>query len=323
MPWWLARSRPLVARFISLSLATLLILVSRALAAELQLRESVLEGQRDRVTMTITAVVDHLGDRAHPLSEDCDLHVPLRSREIRVPFIGELKNACSEKPAGTTQAFWSDRIYEETHGLAVSVTGAFRIWLEHPPTGTAVQTEGARVPWYGSSNPDHQVELHPLVRVGSLDFSSHIRRIQDSGNSFAGYGPAQLSPILSKKLTIQRITVQGEPYVRIKGTKTGNNHWDLRARIASAPEALADGTRVRLDILNGNQVVSGALGLLAVSVAGTVADTRLQAVASGEIVRFQALIRMQLATLLDQVGPGEQQISLPVEFVLLDVETSP
>ena len=323
MRWRLARSRPLVARFISLSVATLLILVSQALAAELQLRESVLQVQRDRVTMTITAVVDHLGERAHPLSEDCDLHVPLRSREIRVPFIGELKNACSEKPAGTSQAFWSDRIYEETHGLAVSVSGAFRIWLEHPPTGTAVQTEGARVPWYGNSNPDHQVELHPLVRVGSLDFSSHIKRIRDGGNSFAGYGPAQLSAILNKKLTIQRITIQGEPYVRIKGTKTGNNHWDLRARIASAPESLADGTRVRLDILNGNQVVSGALGLVAVSVAGTVADTRLQAVASGDIVRFQALIRMQLATLLDQLGPSEQQISLPVEFVLLDVETSP
>ena len=115
----------------------------------------------------------------------------------------------------------------------------------------------------------------------------------------------------------------GEPYVRIKGTKTGNNHWDLRARIASAPEALADGTRVRLDVLNGNQVVSGGLGLLGVSVAGSVADTRLQAVAPGDIVRFQALIRTQLATLLDQLGPGEQQISLPVEFVLLDVETSP
>jgi len=146
MPWWLARSRPLVALLTSLSLVTLLIVVSPALAAELQLRESVLEAQRDRVTMTITAVVDHLGDRAHPLSEDCDLHVPLRSREIRIPFIGELKNACSEKPAGTTQTFWSDQIYEETHGLAVSVTGAFRIWLEHPPSGTVIQTEAERVP---------------------------------------------------------------------------------------------------------------------------------------------------------------------------------
>ncbi len=68
MQWWLVRSRPLLVRFISLSLATLLILVSQALAAELQLRESVLEAQRDRVTMTITAVVDHLGDRARRLA---------------------------------------------------------------------------------------------------------------------------------------------------------------------------------------------------------------------------------------------------------------
>ena len=151
MAWWLIRSRPWWVRFISLTLATLLIVVSQALAAELQLRESVLESQRDRVTMTITAVVDHLGERAHPLSEDCDLHVPLRSREIRVPFIGELKNACSEKPAGSTQAFWSDRIYEETHGLAVSITGVFRIWLEHPPSGTAIQTEAERVPWFKDS----------------------------------------------------------------------------------------------------------------------------------------------------------------------------
>ena len=78
-----------------------------------------------------------------------------------------------------------------------------------------------------------------------------------------------------------------------------------------------------MDLLNENQVVSGARGLLAVTVAGTVADIRLQAVASGDIVRFQALIRMQLPTLLDQSNSSEQQISLPIEFMLLDLETSP
>src|SRR6266436_4963211 len=112
-----------------------------ALGAELQLRETLLQAQRDRVTATITAVVDHVGTSAHPISDDCDLHVPLRSREINIPFIGEVKNACSEIPPGASQAHWSDRIYEETHGRAVTVTGAFRIWLEHPPAGTAVQTE--------------------------------------------------------------------------------------------------------------------------------------------------------------------------------------
>jgi hypothetical protein len=319
MPSWLVRSRPMLAQ---LSLATLLVLVTQGLAlgAELHLRETLLQAQRDRVTATITAVVDHIGDDAHILSEDCDLHVPLRSRDIRVPFIGELKNACSERPPGTTLAFWSERIYDETHGLAVSVTGAFRIWLEHPPAGNAIQTEGARVPWYRDSNPDHQVELHPLVQVGTLDFRAHIKRIEQGNNVFTGFGPAQLSTILNKTLTIQRITVHGESHVRIRGTKTGNNHWNLRARIAGAPEALADGTRVRLDILNGNQVVPGALGLRAVAITGTGADTQLQAMASGDLVRFQALIRMHLPALLDPLSTTAQTIALPVEFVLLHLE---
>src|SRR2546422_2135331 len=43
--------------------------------------------------------------------------------------------------------------------------------------------------------------------------------------------PAQLATILNKTLTIQRITNQGESYIRIGGPKTGNNHWDLRARV--------------------------------------------------------------------------------------------
>lgn len=288
--------------------------------AELHLRESLLTAQQDRVTATITAVVDHIGDQAHSLSEDCDLHVPLRSREIRVAFIGEVKNACSEKPPGTLLTHWSDRIYEETHGVAVTVTGVFRIWLEHPPAGTAIQTEANRVPWYVNSNPDHQVELHPLIRVGSLDFTGHVKRIQDGAQSFAGNGPAELSIVLNKKLTIQRIQTQGASYVRIKGTKTGFNHWNLRARVVAAPETVVDGTRLRLDVLNGNQVVPKALGLSAVAVAGTVAETKIQPLVPGDIIQFQALIRMHLPTILDQVDSAAKDIPLPVEFVFLDLE---
>src|SRR5713226_5801927 len=102
----------IIHRLFAGALASLVLslLPGLALGAELQLRESLLQAQRDRVTATITAVADHIGAQAHPLSEDCDLHVPLRSREIRVPFIGEVKNACSEKPPGTPLTFWSDQI---------------------------------------------------------------------------------------------------------------------------------------------------------------------------------------------------------------------
>lgn len=306
--------RPLLAAVLLLTLPGI------ALGAELQLRESLLQAQRDRITATVTAVVDHIGEAAHSLEDDCDLHVALRSRDVRVAFIGEVKNACSEKPPGTIRAFWSQRISEETHGRAVPVTGVFRIWLEHPPSGGTVQTEAERVPWYGNSNPDHQVELHPITRIGSLDFLGHVKRIRDGAQTFTGFGPAQLTTILNKKLTIQRVSVQGEPHVRIKGTKTGNNHWDLRGRIVGMPEVLPDGLRVRLDILQGNQAIAGALGLTAVAVAGTAAHTKVQAAAPGGVIEFQALIRVHLATILDQLGATAQEIPLPVEFVLLDLE---
>lgn len=310
------------------SLSRILILVGLVLlteswpvqAGEIRLRESLLTAQRDRVTATITAVVDHIGATAHPISEDCDLHVPLRSRDIRVPFIGEVKNACSEKPPGTSAAYWSDQIYEETHGRAVAVTGAFRLWLEHPPTGATIQTETARVPWFANSNPDHQVELHPVTKIGTLDFLGHVKRIRNGTQTFTGYGTAQLKTVVKKKLTIERVTAGGESYIRIVGTKTGNNHWDLRGRVAGTPESLVDGTRISLDILQGNQVVLGAIGLSAVAIAGTAADTALQSLASGDVISFQALIRMYVPSILAQISNAATEIDLPVEFVILDVE---
>jgi hypothetical protein len=313
------RSRGL--RILAVGLVLLILSIPCSLlGAELHLRESLVVAQRDRVTATVTAVVDHIGTQAHPLSEDCDLHVPLRSREIRVAFIGEVKNACSEKPPGTPLNHWSNRIYDETHGVAVTVTGVFRIWLEHPPTGTAVQTEANRVPWYKDSNPDHQVELHPLIRVGSLDFTGHVKRIRDGAQSFTGNGPDKLPTVLNKKLTIQRIQIQGEPHVRIKGTKTGFNHWNLRARVVASPEVVVDGTRLRLDVLKGSQVVPKALGLSAVAVAGTLAQTKVQPLVPGDIIEFQALVRMHLPTILDRISSTAQEIPLPVEFVFLDLE---
>ncbi len=201
------------------------------------------------------------------------------------------------------------------------MTGVFRIWLEHPPSGNAIQTEAERVPWYGNSNPDHQVELHPLVSVGALDFRSHVKWIQQGSQRFMGYGPTQLVTVLNKTITIQRVTVGGESYIRIHGTKTGFNHWNLRGRVVQPAQPLADGLALRLDILeDSNQIIPEALNLPAVAVAGTVAHTKAPTLGPSDIITFQALIRIHLPTILDQASTMSRDIPLPVEFVLLDLE---
>jgi hypothetical protein len=109
----------------------------------------------------------------------------------------------------------------------VTVTGAFRIWLEHPPAGSAVQTEANRVPWYANSNPDHQVELHPVTQIGSLDFLGHVKRIRRGTQTFTGFGPPQLTTVIKKKLTVQRRQVGGSPsfawWALRRGTTTGTS----------------------------------------------------------------------------------------------------
>jgi hypothetical protein len=147
-----------------------------------------------------------------------------------------------------------------------------------------------------------------------------VKRIRAGAQIFTGKGSDTLSTVLNKKLTIQRIQIQGEPHVRIKGTKTPFNHWNLRARVVAAPDAVVDGTRLRLDVLKGNQVVPKALGLSAVAVAGTIAQAKIQPLVPGDIIEFQALIRVHLPTILDQISSTAQEIPLPVEFVLLDLE---
>lgn len=311
MPFF--RARPFVLLVVCLSSAS-------AWAAELRLRKSLLEQQQDRVTITITAVADHIGDSPHPILEDCDLHVPLRTDDIRVSVLGELKNACSTPPAdGATS--WTERIYRETHGRAVPVTGVFRIWLEHPPSGSTIQSEDDRVPWYDNSNPDHQVELHPLLRIGGLDFFAHIRRIEENGEAFENlYGPSKLKTVLKKKITIQEIASGSDVLVDIRGKKTVYNHWGLRGRVVSPPAQLADGTRILLDVFDGTNVIPGATNIPAVTATGTDADGAVQDLHVGDFVNFQALIRMDLVTVLEHASVQPEEIGQPFEFVLLDVQ---
>lgn len=308
-------------RLLSMVVAlVLLITVAPVSAAELELRESFLQSQADKVITTITATVAHIGKNAHSLSEDCDLHVPLRSRDLEIPILAEMKNACSMKPAGEPNSYWSQKIYDETFGKAVSVSGVLRIWLEHPPSGAVAQVEGERVQPYVNSNPDHQVELHPLTQVGALDLRDHIKWIELNGQRYEGYGPDKLITVLNKTITVQRTTHDGVSYVRLHGPKTGFNHWALSARVVGTPTTLSERLLLRLDVLNGNSVVPGAISVPAVVVAGTEAFTKAQSLGNGNIIDFLALGRIYVPEVLSHVNSTPQDILLPLEFVLLDLE---
>ncbi len=56
------------------------------------------------------------------------------------------------------------------------------------------------------------------------------------------------------------------------------------------------------------------------AVAGTPADTTVQFLSVGTAIDIQALVRLNIDSILSQVTTTEQTIDLPAEFVLLHVE---
>ncbi|NIO08498.1 MAG: hypothetical protein GTO40_11030, partial [Deltaproteobacteria bacterium] len=135
-------------------------------AAEIWLRESIVEKYREQILVTIQATPEQIGSKPRSITQDCDLHVPLRSAEIRVAILGEIKNACSQ-PEGSPASYWSKKL-KPLEGKALEAKGVLRVWLEHPPPKGRRQCECDALPQYSNSTPNHMVQLHPLTQLGGV-----------------------------------------------------------------------------------------------------------------------------------------------------------
>jgi hypothetical protein len=295
-----------------------LCLLTPVLGAELQLRESLLREQSNRVTITLDAEIAKIGsvhhlDTSNPVSgDDCDVHMGLSSDDLRVPFVGEVKNACSTEPP--SHGTWSKAILAERHGQLASFAGAFRIWLEHPPR--YVQTESNPEPVNGS-NPPHQVELHPLTKIGNIDLHSNVRWIEKDGDQGFGYGSEQFRDARKWTIVIDRLSYHGTRYISIKGPKFKYNHWTLKGRVSGPVEQLEDGVRAQADILGKNgKVLADHVSLL--GAAGTAGGDKLGNAHEGQTFEFLAVSTLDIPTVLNEVESDPKKIAVPIAFIVLD-----
>jgi hypothetical protein len=92
--------------------------------------------------------------------DDGDIHIAvLPSAEIGLSTVIELQNA---RDAGDA----IDLLQQARQSKeAIGVTGVWRIWAEHG--GEFRYIQGAPIPKYPHSNPDHVFEIHPVTKVGS------------------------------------------------------------------------------------------------------------------------------------------------------------
>src|SRR5260370_3566824 len=181
-------------------------------AATIVLKRAWIEKFRNRATIEdVTFTIDHAHPRPNPGSADGDMHVAGRApKEIGLPMVAEVMNADNNEPAV--------KLIHANEGTStpVTVTGAWRIWFEHPPSsGSQIQFD--TVPPAGNTNPDHCFEIHPLTKVGPNDVTASLHDIN-------GFTPKTAEAAFGAYEKLKVSVKANKTAVSLTSNKTGYNY---------------------------------------------------------------------------------------------------
>lgn len=292
-------------------LAIAVLLASTADAARLVLKRKFAETYKNRATIDATFVVDHAKDRVNTIKkggEDGDLHIAGRAqKEVGLPMVAEIVNAREQK-----EAIAEIRRAQED-GSAVRLSGAWRVWFEHPGKNEHVQGKAVAKPT--GTNPDHVFEIHPVSAVNGIDLAPSFRWIP----GYQAYTVSESFPRYEKLTATIRAT---KTAITIEAKMIGYNYSAFTARISGQPKKYADCVIATATIEDDgdpeNQVTSGPRRLVLLNgMAG------LELVKKGAEVRILGIPRLNLERLLDMVegqeGKTLTDVKLPYEFIVVGV----
>ncbi len=215
-------------RTASRALISFLLVGGLVQAATIILKRAWVEKFKDRATIDATFTIDHAHPRPNPGSADGDMHVAGRAAaEIGLPMVAEIMNADNKQPAVLLVH------KNEGTNTAIAVTGAWRLWFEHPPTAGS-QIQFAAVPVAKNTNPDHCFEIHPLTAVGP-------NKIPDSLKHIPGFTPKDATAAFGsyEKLTLS--LEANKSAVRLDSKKSGFNYVLFTMRTTGKLTKLDDG----------------------------------------------------------------------------------
>jgi hypothetical protein len=174
----------------------------------------------------------------HPPKNDGEVHIGGWSFEAGLPGVAEVMNAATTGKTAV-KAFRQALAAKKK----VTVTGAWRLWGEHPGSSTQIQARGVDpkfpLPGEGLSNPDHVFEIHPVTTfsVGDKAFDA-----TDAIGDTAGFTPhdAQKAFLLGYEKLNCKIIPKGAR-TRIITESLGFNFTTFVIKLAEDPVQLADG----------------------------------------------------------------------------------
>ena len=199
-----------------------------AAGGTLVLKKAFVEKYRNRATIDANFFVDHAHKKPNAPAKDGDMHVAGRApKEVGLPMVAEVINAARAQEQAAV-----NRIHAvEGTGTAVPISGAWRLWFEHPANS---QTQFAPVPVAGNTNPDHSFEIHPVTKFDSNDLASSFQPIP-------GFDPYQASKAFSSYERLTFTVSANASAITLNAKKTGFNYTRFRMELKGAPTKLQDG----------------------------------------------------------------------------------
>ena len=207
------------------------------------LKNSFIEQYKNRATIDATFNVDHTS-AIHPASQDGDIHIAGRAKEIGWHGVAEIMNAKTEK----NQAVKTVKSVEGKETSPLQITGAWRIWSEHG--GQIVETQGESSEPLDSSGAAHVFQIHPVSQADG-------RSLAHTFVPTAGYPFKDADTAFT---TYERTGCQIVPHgdtTTIITSKVGYNYTEFVMVLNESPNTITDGTMVFADVetLQGESIV--------------------------------------------------------------------
>lgn len=304
----------------------LLLSISVAVYAEgpstVVLKRSWVEKYKDRATIDGVMRIDHALKKPNPGSKDGDIHAAGRSPQVGLPMVAEVMNAALEP--GTLDLIHA----REKDKKLVSISGVWRLWFEHPPSGDTQIQDFTDMSEAEDTNPPHCFEIHPLTNVGGTDVAN------DTFKSIPGFTPKDAAQAFGRYEKL-RITIRaGSDSIALASSMIGFNYVQFRMRLLDKAVDLpdpsdgskADGMQALVDIFPveaGDDEEPLASGVRVILVKDTGPAEKIKTLGADDEIVVLGIPRVNLnavMTFVDQGGNEAIDRKLPYEMVIVDAE---
>jgi hypothetical protein len=280
---------------------------------EVRLKKAWATKYADRTSLQAQMVIHHAHKSPNSIGsggDDGDMHFSGESADVGLPFVAEIVNAALP---GEHSAV-ADVKASEGSTSKVTVTGAWRLWFEHP---SATQTQGANNPFApDNTNPDHSFEIHPVSQIEQDGVQASFIQIK-------GYTPYTADVAFSyfdkSKVTI-RASSSG---ISIRSKKLKYNYVGFAIELTHPPKKVSDGYIVLAKVLSGDGDEEAANGeRRMIFVGGTAAAAKIQNAASGDRFDVLGIPRINLNAVLALAAKhhtAQFDAQLPYEMIIVGV----